>query len=263
MKTNWFMTTAAAVFLGTLGTGASALSIELNYSYNPPAHEGKINVGVDADGDRYNGSAGGFQMTSTAKDPSGAPLVEFIAWCLDLGTYIKEPRNYEVLLKNDDSIFDNGVSSNGGTPVKLSDNQKDDIQSLFDIAYDDVLGNITSKKYSGGFQLALWNIVYDEGDYSMVTGNFTNDGTTNRATDAHAYANQILAGIVTDDDDEDKFTLLFFESENHSSQNLVAGFAPGDPTLTQLAPVPLPGAGMLLIAGMGALAASSRRRRGS
>jgi hypothetical protein len=240
---------SAALVGGT--QGVSALTVDLDYQ-GTHALEHSINVrDVVDDRPRYSGAAGGFKM----QDLSGS-LGNFVAWCLDLSTSVKDA-TYDVLSKSD-TLFTNGKGA-----VLLSNQQKSDIQSLFDTSYATVSANLDDAQYSGGFQLALWEIVYERGSvgYGMGTGIFQDlYGAGGTRTAAFDYANLILAGIADDDTSSDAFELLFLESElkrdgkpwkGHTSQNLVTGL----PTA-----VPLPATGLLLLGGIAGFVGLRRRK---
>ena len=249
------MSLKAAIVAATViggATTASALTVDLDFQ-GTYALEHDINV-RDVDGKpSYSGAAGGFKM----QDLTG-PLGNFVAWCLDLSTSVKDA-TYDVLSKSD-TLFTNGRGA-----VELSTQQKSDIQSLFDTSYATVSANLGDAKYSGGFQLALWEIVYEEGSvgYGMGTGDFRDYyGASSTRTDAFDYANQILAGLAADDTSKDSFILSFLESETYQVQNKKGKWITKHTSqnLVTATPVPLPATGLLLLGGIAGFAGLRRRK---
>lgn len=248
-----------AVSLLCSATTASALTVNLNYISGSYAMEGDIQVQSTSPSHSYSGRAGAFHMQDTTGN-IGDAMGNFVAWCLDLSTYLRSGKDYEVLTKAD-PVFDNGKGA-----VLLDSDQKTAIQGLFDTAYATVSANLNLKQYSGGFQLALWEIVYESdtdvnGDviFDLGSGNFKDTfGASSTRTDAFDYANQLLAGIAGDDVSSDAYNLLFLESElrrqnkpwkGHKSQNLVTA-----------TPVPLPATGLLLLGGLAGFMGLRRRK---
>src|SRR6056297_1165552 len=115
-------------------------------------------VGNNVQGSSQQVSAGGFSVLDDAD--------RFIAWCLDTMKTLALGTEYTV---NNTNPFSNGPS--------LSTQKKDDIQSLFNTAYDGVNGflNNISNTTSAAFQLALWEIVNEtEGTaYDIDGGDFS------------------------------------------------------------------------------------------
>lgn len=149
---------------------------------------------------------------------------DFLAYCVDLFNAINVSADYH----RDDFLF------TGQT--------RDRIDALASNA------TVTNSRTASAFQLALWEIVTDE-DLNLAIGDFVvnNRNNNNPVTDATAWLTNITNGTWTATGVE--FTFL----QSDDSQNLVA-FGLGGPT-----PIPLPAAGWMLIAGMGALFAAKRR----
>lgn len=262
----------ASAFLFAGGSAVSAAPVYMDFQ-GTHTMEGDIKVTnpTRRRTSYYSGAAGGFKM----HDASTGGLGSFVAWCLDLSTSVRDAK-YEVFTKAD-PIFDNGKGA-----VLLNGGQKSAIQSLFDTAYMTVSANLDSKKYSGGFQLALWEIVYETGKvgYDLGTGVFQDlFGKPSSRTDAFDYANQILSGLGKDDTSSDLYSLKFLESETktktywnkkkqkyitktyHTSQNLVTGEK--NPDFNPPEPVPLPATGVLMLGGIAGFAALRRRKKRS
>lgn len=234
---------AAGLSLAAVSANASTVNISKQES-SVFGSNGKASVTITDDVVRPTGlgtQAGGFALT-------GPGLGDFVAWCLDIGTYLRLSSLYDV---TEDST--NFIPFSSTTPVSLG--EKSNIQALFDTGY--ALLDLTSNTDSAGFQLALWELVYEDGpSFDVTNGDFTVTGNS----DAQARANQLLAGITGPENLN--YTLTFLESDEtlssgaHRSQNLVtADLAPAG------AVVPLPSAGFLLFGAMGGLAALRRRKK--
>lgn len=207
-------------------------------------------------------TAGAFDLTATLPDTSS---FNFTAFSLDL----ERP-----LIKNQQYSVTNWPFSNGG--VDLSAQQETAIQALFDIADPIALDFTTNEIYSSGFQLALYEVVYE------TTGNpytlaFESNGTSSfhaEPTDpsdagevgAVAFANSILATLNSGTGwISGAYELFWLQNETASGpsqgENLVSGYRVGSNPGFPPAPIPLPASGLLLVGGIGMLAAAARRRR--
>ena len=180
--------------------------------------------------------AGGFAL-------SAAPLGNFIAWCLDIGTYLRVPSNYRIT----DTPF-------ADTSGAMSAAQTGGVQRLFDTGFAGL--DLGSNVDSAAFQLALWTAFYDPGSTSLAAGAFTATAANATGTAAIARAEELLAtaadplAVITQ-----RWTLTFLESADtlngkHKSQNLVTA-----------SPIPLPAGILLLLGGLGAFGLVARRRR--
>ncbi|MGI1662932.1 VPLPA-CTERM sorting domain-containing protein [Palleronia sp. KMU-117] len=180
--------------------------------------------------------AGGFALSDG--------IAEFVAWCLDIGNTLSIPGSGTPYHQTG-TPFSNTTGALSGTTVGT-------IRALFETSYATL--DLASPSQSAGFQLALWEILYETDDaFDLGAGSFRQTRTTGAALAANAQANAFLGalgGPVTQ-----RYRLTFFESGtdqqgNQLSQNLVA-----------VSPVPLPAAAGFLIAGLGALATFKRRRK--
>ena len=225
MKT--FFKGAAAAALICLGTAASASTVTLTQT-GPGAYGSAglfQNVKIEFPNSSgtgtqtYSGTAGAFDMTG--------PAGQFFAFCVDLHDSLKASASYTI----NNSLFLTDI--------------KDNMQKLFDTAYKDVDTSVEA----AAFQIALWEILKDTntsggasvfdigaGDFKVI-GTRTPDQVKTQAT---AYLSG-LNGTPTS-----KFNMTFYESGN--SQDLVTVSA-----------VPLPAAGLMLLAGLAGFAGFRRR----
>ncbi len=226
---------AAAIAVTMAGGAASALTVSMNGSAAGGYEQLKITApDAGKDGDRVN--AGAFSMTDTTAAPDNV-LGDFIAFCLDLGAWISKGGgyNYDVT----DTPFSNSLDlvANGAV---------DRIQAIFDANYSNAVAT-DNRVTSAGFQVALWNAVYDD-DWTVSGGTgfsaYGNDSVTNQAN-AYLAAAQTYAGGK-------KWTLSYLESTDTDPrhQNLVTA-----------APVPLPAAGLMLLGALAGLGTMRRRRK--
>ena len=180
-----------------------------------------------------NAQAGGFALKG---DISGDSALEsFTAWCVDITKSINLGYSYTVT---------NGTSLM--TPTQIGN-----IQKLFNTALTGL--NLTSAANSAGFQLALWELVYETGaTFNVSSGGFA---ATSGNASAITVANSLLAGLLGPK--TGNYTLSFLESYRHGSQNLVTG----TPGKDEIPPVPVPAAGLLLFSALGGAGLMSRLRR--
>jgi hypothetical protein len=186
----------------------------------------------------------GFKVSQTTVTTGTAITDRFIAWCLDtlrrldLGT---GPTDTTYLVNNSNPFV---------TGPQLSSGQRSDLKRLFDVAYDDVLSNLSAN--SGGFQLAAWEIVNEtSGTYNISGGDFF--ASTGERTKAQSYLNLLSNNGSTIGNGGLGYRLVFLET--------VSGLPSGGQNLVTVAPVPLPAAGVLLLTALGGVAAAYRRKQ--
>jgi hypothetical protein len=197
---------------------------------------GNTAVRVEGGPRSVNALAGGFALSDS--------IADFVAWCLDIGNNLHIPAT--------GTAYHQTATPFSNTTGTLAAPQLDTVRALFETSYATL--DLASDAQSAGFQLALWEILYEtSGTFDLTAGSFRQTRSTEAANAANAAANDLLAalgGPITQ-----RYRLTFFESGMNGqgkqlSQNLVT-----------VSEVPLPAAGVLLLAGLGGLAALKRRRK--
>lgn len=171
-------------------------------------------------------SVGAYGLRMT--DVSGQ-MGSFTAFCLDISRWLQPTGGYEATA----TPFSNSY------PIGVTEMAR--LQAVFDANFDRVsLGNAAS---AAGFQVALWNALYDT-DWLAGSGRFAVTGGTLGAT---ARANEYLLAASAYAGGK-RHDMTFLEAQGYN-QNLVT-----------VAPVPLPAAGGMLAAALMGLAVLRRRR---
>ena len=219
---------AVAAMLALFPQGASAL----DFKFNGPAAGGYRTI---LDGDRGSSTldgtnAGAFSFTDMTP---GGTLGNFVAWCFDLDTSFSSGSTYKYEID--------------ATPLQpeppYAPGALARVQKLFDKAYD--LTIPTDRDKSAGFQIAIWEVLYDTG-FDLNTGGFT---VTSAGGSALSEAVGFLSGLDTWTGSQ-KWTLTLYDGE------------PSDPDAQDVgvaAAIPLPAAAWLLLGVSGALVAAKRR----
>ena len=218
---------AAAVAMAATLTPMTADALEFRFN---KAEVGFRGVTVDRNDplgvESMRTSAGAFDFDEL--DSAGNILRNFVAWCFDLDTTISTGQTY---------TYDEAPDMLDADPPYLAGAQER-VQKLFDASYDPsaVLANAQA---SAGFQLAIWEVLYDD-DFDLATGNFT-------ATDSNALdeAGGYLTGVGTYAGGQN-WILTTYDSAN--AQDLGVASA-----------IPLPAAAWLLLGVTGGLVAAKRR----
>jgi hypothetical protein len=185
---------------------------------------------VDPAGDSNTAGAVGFNMTDVTS--TGSVLGSFVAWCLDIEHRLAakwQPKSYTIT----STPFTNSYG--------LSTDERARVQSVFDANFKEV--DVADKFDAAGFQVALWNALYDT-DWKAELGTFAIDSSTGVINSANAYlqAASVYNGARV-------WNLTFLQS-NTGNQNLVTA-----------TPVPVPAAAGLMLLALGGLAAVGRRRK--
>jgi hypothetical protein len=229
---------AVAAALTLSGAAAQAFTVNFQTPGNPFGTNGRASVTTTS-----TGAMGAFSITTRAGafalkgDINGDSVAEnFTAFCLEIMRAMRDGSEYVVTA----SPFAQRV---------LTAAQLANIQKLFDSVYATL--DLTKGAQSAGFQLALWEIVYEE-DAGLDVGLGTFTVATSNASalvKANDYLATLLGGPVGQ-----KWDLVYLQGVHNPplqprSQNLVT------PT-----PVPVPAAGFLLLAGLGGLVVMRRRK---
>jgi hypothetical protein len=233
---------SGAVALTLLAGTATAGQIALTYQGpSVPAEGGRQTATITVDGiDEINDSpvqvfSYGFNMRD-----EGGTLGSFLAWCLDVGSFLSTSATVARPYIITETPFSNSFG--------LDTTQRARVQSVFDANFGDL--DATNGVEAAGFQLALWDAVYD-GDWDVqgVGGVFS----ASASDDVIAKANFYLVA-ARDYNGGQAFAMTFLESSPALGQTKYQN-------LVTVSPVPIPAAGGMLLLALGGLGLAARRRR--
>ncbi len=236
MTKSFVVAASFALFTGAADAATVEVSKQASNTHGP--YGNKAMTITDDQAGSIRASVGAFALKAPV-------LGDFIAFCLDIDDRLRLSSKYDVT--EDSTGF---VPYSNTTALSLA--RKSWVQKLYDTAYS--MLDLTTDADSVGFQLALWEVVF-EGDDTIVAGAFDAASGDFRASGYSAgvtRANQLLAGI--NGSVAQPYKLTFLESSDSRgnpqySQNLVTA-----------SPIPLPAAGFLLIGALGGLATLGRRK---
>lgn len=225
---------AGAVSLSFLASGASATTVSLVYDGTSASPAQSVTISSTPTGVTPAATtvgAFGFNM----QDLSGS-LGDFLAWCLDLGSRLSTSST----VGKDYTITSTPFSNSFGLDVSR-------VQAVFDANFSNV--DATDGVQAAGFQVALWNAVYDT-NWLADAGDFQISGNADVITQANTYLS--AANAFSDDR---VWNLTFLQSADNKKggsahQNLVTA-----------TPIPLPAAAWMLLAGLAGLGVAGRRRK--
>lgn len=188
-----------------------------------------------------NVRAGAFDL----KAKSG-PLDDFIAYCIDIQHTFSGSTTYEI------------VSGPTSLIPEITSSIANSVQALFNTSYSQVSDNLGTANLSAGFQLALWEVLFEEnaGAWDLGAGNFKVTGfggAVGAAGDMLAATWDYLdTGLKQDGYMNYDLTWLQAEVKGSKGQNLVTAV---------VSPIPLPAAGPMLLFGLAGLGYIARRRK--
>lgn len=214
---------STAVAVGTMMAASSASALSLQYDGSV---KGFQTVSVAGPGFSRNVLAGAYKMKDITTNKS------LVVLCMDILASVSSGVVYPYKATN--TPFSNSAGLSNGAVSRL--------QALFDSSYRAALTSIVN---SAGFQVAAWNVVYDN-DWTVDSGSFQQGGSSAAKTAANTFLT-----AASNHTGGKKFSLTFLESTlDNRSQNLVT-----------VAAVPLPAAGLMLIGAIGGLFAARRRKK--
>ncbi len=163
------------------------------------------------------------------KADEGSGMMDFVAFCLSPTTWLNLNKDYT-----------HGSNLSGSVRGLLG--------ALYANAYESVTNSVTA----GAFQMAVWEIVTETGrDFDVHSGYFQMTGNGSASNSAEALANSWLANLNSGAWSSVRGNTRYYAaSVPGSTQDLVSN---------SLAPVPVPAAGLLLVAALGGLVLARRR----
>jgi hypothetical protein len=252
------MAVAAGMALAAAGL-ASASTVDV--SYNGLTSGANFNVTVGSD----SGTVGGGRFNFGVSDAVGTPLEgisSIRSFCIELNEFAAGG--------NDVNVF-TGAGINGQAPFNDGPGQFSsavalDLQDLralswlFDTYFETATSDSATATDARAFQLAVWEIVYEVGDQNgaVTYGIGSNDGNffvTGGNNAARNRANEWLAGTGVAGDGLNGVDLSLYAINSGLLVISQDGFQ------DQITLIPLPGAALMGLVGLGGAFAARRRLR--
>ena len=198
----------AALGLG-LASNASAVTFDLTYmgfNQNPAQ---SVTLALQSPSVNGTFGAGAFNFMASA---SGVANQSFLAYCIELTQSLVN--------------FATDYTTTTTAGYGWSNARQNDIARLYNVGYQ---SSLTSAVASAGFQLALWEMVYDSASYSLAGGNFSaSSGNAAVISQANAYLTAAVAanpanGLLTVWQSPTAQNYLQFQVSEPGSLALLAG----------------------------------------
>ena len=186
-----------------------------------------VSYSLNSGSDWANTTAGLFNWTRTSGDYAGAQG-DFLSFCTELGENVGNGNNYCY-----DVVSLEIAPSNGAMGAAKADQ----VRELFGRFYTPAFGSVLSTDAATAMQIAIWEIVFENGGSLDINGGNTRFGSGNGS--ALVLADTYLKSI-----------------DGTGPRNLDIVVMSADGVQDQIIPTP----GTLALLGMGALAAKRRRR---
>lgn len=168
--------TGAAVLMAGFATMAQADNLVATLNNVSPGVSATISI--DGGGSSFGVNGGLFNWTKTGGSYAGVNG-DFTTFCIEVTENVAPGNSY---------TYDIDLVANGPTTAPMGAALADQMAELFGRFYGGL--NLGDADQVGGFQLAVWNIVYD-GDATILAGNFqASDGVG-----PMAYADFYLGAI--------------------------------------------------------------------
>ena len=227
-----FLSVPTLVVATMLAMPASAVTVEVNSQHSSIFGDengqnrwfvgSSLQVGTQS---ISNAAVGAFRLTAPTMDGSFA---SFLAFCLEPLKPLHMPNTYTI-----GSLF--------------SDQITQDLQALAAGA----MHQVVDSQSAAAFQMAAWEITTETGAYDIDDGFFQVTGTSTASNGAELLAQGWL----------DNVSLQNWAAPPSAQQFTILN-APGvQDLLTNVAPVPIPAAGLLMLGGLAGLGGLSARRR--
>jgi hypothetical protein len=225
---------------------AAADTIELNNFW---AGSGSVSInfnGIDwHDGssvtENVSGGSGGFKTYDLTTDPNRANA--FQSFCVDIF------HSFNFVVDSSDVLKPADIALAGTTataPTPFSSQAAIDLGRLFTKYHNYIDSTSSSGTNESAFQLAVWEIVNDRsGSYSLAGGDFKATGT------GSSLANQWLADLGNASD---------YTANIWTVQKMISGRGYAQDVVV-FAPVPEPQTYAMLLAGLGIIGFTLRRRK--